>query len=174
MAYKYTGTIIKAKGIAGMMVIHDVPEDTPQFKPGIEILIGYSEKFSKKYVLKSWKNFKRTAEIQVEGINAPEMVPALREKGIFIEESHFYEDAGDKYFYTEDVVGCKVVDIHTRKPIGTVLEVWYTPANSVLLVSTDKGELPIPYTENVIKGLDLKRKIIKVKMMEGLWDLVKK
>jgi 16S rRNA processing protein RimM len=64
------------------------------------------------------------------------------------------------------------MEVQTREGqrLGKVKEIFSTGANDVYVVEGKRGEIFLPATEEVIQSIDLKRGVMKVVRMEGLWE----
>ena len=62
------------------------------------------------------------------------------------------------------------VETEEGKRIGKVKEIFTTGANDVYIVEGKRGEILLPAIEEVIQNIDLKRGVMKVVRMEGLWE----
>jgi 16S rRNA processing protein RimM len=68
--------------------------------------------------------------------------------------------AGPNEFYWADLVGLKVVNAEAED-LGTVSRVFETGANDVLVIEGDRERL-IPFTQEVVKQVDLEAGVIRV------------
>jgi len=82
-----------------------------------------------------------------------------RGRDVAIARSAFPE-AAENEFYFADLVGLKVVN-EQDEDLGTVSRVFETGANDVLVVEGDRERL-IPFTEQVIRKVDLAGRVIRV------------
>ena len=69
-------------------------------------------------------------------------------------------ETGANEFYWSDLVGLKVVNAE-NEDLGTVSEVFATGANDVLVVQGERERL-IPFTEEVVKQVELANGVIRV------------
>lgn len=72
-------------------------------------------------------------------------------------------------FLYEQIIGLTVVDIGGCI-VGKVMEIIETRGNDVYVVKEGNKEYLIPAVKDVIKEIDLGKKRIVIKMMEGLMD----
>jgi 16S rRNA processing protein RimM len=71
-----------------------------------------------------------------------------------------FPDAAANEFYWADLIGLKVVN-EQGEDLGTVARLLETGANDVLVVEGDRERL-IPFTEHVIRNVDLPGRMIRV------------
>ncbi len=167
------GNIIKPKGFKGSMFVNGLPPKNPFLNPGTEVSVGFSEKFSRKMRIKSWKHFNNGALVSFEGISSDTDVSELVEKGIFVDEDYIIYKKR-KVFPGEEIVGATVYDNASGQILGDIIEVWILPGNDVWLMKTDRGNLPLPVIKHVIKDVDIDKMEIRIELIPGLEDLVTK
>ena len=93
---------------------------------------------------------------------------ALTNGHLMIEEERL-PDPGDEAVYTFQLVGCEVVNEDGRS-LGTVAEIWPSPAHPVLVVRGER-EVLIPSIPEFVKGVDLPERRITVRLLPGLEEL---
>lgn len=86
---------------------------------------------------------------------------------IFCDESDLPElDEGE--FYVSDLLGLKVENAEGKK-VGQILDFYETPAHSVFVIKTIRGELvDVPYVEAFFKEVDLENEVVTVIMPEEM------
>ncbi|HKQ58106.1 MAG TPA: ribosome maturation factor RimM [Candidatus Eisenbacteria bacterium] len=75
-------------------------------------------------------------------------------------------DPGPGLAYTFRLIGLEVVTEEGRA-VGTVAEIWPTPANAVLVVRGE-GEVLIPSVPEFVKAIDLGARRITVRLLPGM------
>lgn len=74
----------------------------------------------------------------------------------------------DDAFYFHEIIGCTVVDEEIGE-LGKVVDILTPGANDVWVVKRAKGaDVLIPYIKQVVLDVNVKEKVIKVQLMEGL------
>jgi 16S rRNA processing protein RimM len=76
--------------------------------------------------------------------------------------------------YLSDLIGCTVFD--GEREIGEIKDVQFGAGEAPLLVVSSKrqaGKLPyeIPFAEAYLEGLDLERRLVRMKLPEGLLEV---
>lgn len=169
MGFRNIGTISRAYGTQGNIILSECPDTALSLKPGTQVLIGFSAAFGKPYTITSCSSYKQTLMISLQGI-ATNDIESLVDNGIFVDESLMLR--GDEQYFISDLIGCTVID-EQGKELGKISDVWIMPANDVWVMTTNEGDIPLPVIDDVIKKTDIASKTITVHMMEGLTDLAK-
>ncbi len=170
MEYKYIGTISSVKGYKGEIILSDCPEWKIQLKPNTKVKIGFSEKFSKIFTIKSFTSNKGFGALNVAEISNDKEAISLKEQGVFVSENDLEEKKGK--VFAGEFNGFKVVNAKNNDVIGKVKEYWQLPANDCILVETKDGDLPIPFIDDFILSINKRLRVIKINLMDGLMDLL--
>lgn len=73
-------------------------------------------------------------------------------------------------FYYHEIIGCNVF-LNTGEQIGKVKEILSPGANDVWVIQRQgQKDALIPYIEQVVKEVDVRKQIITIEPMEGLLD----
>ncbi|TAL68435.1 MAG: 16S rRNA processing protein RimM [Bacteroidetes bacterium] len=166
------GTITGTKGLKGHLILSDTAADFKGIKKGSILKIGFSVSFTNDFHFEEIKKEGNKFLIKLKNINSKEVASELREKAIFTNEKNIITDKRESY-YIESLIGCEIYEQSGKNKIGVIIDVLSLPANDVWLVDTGKGELPLPFIEDVVKNVDIENKRIEIKLIEGLLDIIK-
>lgn len=166
------GRIVASKGYRGDIFLTDIVPGKPHLDIGTIVSIGFSEQFSRQYTISRWEAANKGVILSLEEITSDTQAKELRERGVFVEKELIKYPNQKKHFLPDELDGCEVFDYNTGLLIGKVVEVWILPANDVWLVSTEKGNLPVPVAENVVKNVDIERRRIEIVIIPGLMDII--
>lgn len=89
-------------------------------------------------------------------------------KGGFVEiESQQLPDLEDNVFYIFDLIG---IDVYSTagEELGRITDVQEYPANDLYIIEGDRGRLVLPAIGDIVKEVDLKRRRMKVELLDGL------
>ena len=106
--------------------------------------------------------------LRLKGIEKVEEAEPLAGKEILIKREALLELEGGEYYWV-DLLGIEV-ETQEGKRIGKVKEIFPTGANDVYVVEGKRGEILLPATEEVIRSIDIKKRVMKVVRKEGLWE----
>jgi 16S rRNA processing protein RimM len=156
------GRVIKPHGVKGKVKVEYFGEDLHRFSLYREE--GRPEVFE---ILEAVLQPPRLI-LRLKGIEKIEEAEPLIGKEILIEKKALLE-LGEGEYYWVDLLGMKV-ETQGGKRIGEVREIFPTGANDVYVVEGKRREILLPATEEVIRSIDLKRRVMEVVRMEGLWE----
>ena len=97
--------------------------------------------------------------VKLAGCEDRDAAALFRGREVAVPRDALPETAANEYYWS-DLVGLKVVNAE-NEDLGTVSEVFATGANDVLVVQGDRERL-IPFTEEVVKRVDLAGGVIRV------------
>ena len=153
--------IVSAHGLNGEVKIFPYTDDLSNFKEYKQIYIDgeeleiISQKIASKFIV-----------LKLKGFDYIDDVKRLLNKDVFIDKVQMPSlDEGE--YYIHELIAMEVYS-EADELIGTVKDVMETSANHVLVVDHDGKEALIPFVKAFIKELDLKRRKIKVKLIEGI------
>jgi 16S rRNA processing protein RimM len=167
------GQISKVRGIKGEMVVVSLTDDTKRFSLLEKVLVSKDEKITEFVVervrteLKT-KKLKEVVLLKLKGVESPEEAKKLVGSFLEIEKENVITLPEGRYFIF-DIIGLKVITTE-EKELGTVKEVISLPANDVYVVQGEKKEYDIPALKEVVKKIDLERKLMIIEPKEGLLD----
>ncbi len=169
MNYIETGEIISIHGIRGEVKVYPWA-DYPRFL----------EEFDTFYIKKNKMHFQRltatsvrahqnTVLIQFAGIDNTELARNLVGKVLYLDRDEIELEEGT--YFVADLVGCMVVNGETGEEIGTVTDVKFLGASDIYYIQGNDGkEYMFPAVDEFLMGTDIDRKIIKVKVIEGMFS----
>ena len=123
-----------------------------------KLLSLYIEKFRfhKNFVLVKFKN--------IDSIN--EVEKRLKGRFVYIKEEQLPELEEEEYYWYE-LIDCKVFDLE-KGYIGKVVNLIDAKSNQVLIVQKGNSEILIPFTDEVVREIDINNKIINVSLLEAV------
>ena len=121
------------------------------------------------YSVQSVRVSDRFVFLKFDEINNREQAENLRDCEILIEKSDLLELKDQEYFI-HDLIGCQVCT-NDEQEIGKLVQISQFSSNDVYVVKDKQGkEILIPAISEVIRQIDLKKKIITIQLLEGLLD----
>jgi 16S rRNA processing protein RimM len=107
--------------------------------------------------------------LKLDGIDDATAAETLRDCELCIPSDELAELPPDAY-YQHDILGLQVYRVDERF-VGVINEIMPTGGNDVYVIKADDGrEILIPAIKNVIKQIDLVRRIMYIDPIKGLLD----
>ena len=162
------GRVIKPHGVKGKMKVEYFGKDLHRFSFYREIFIEDEQGRLESYEVLEVIPHPPRLILRLKGIEKIEEAEPLIGKKILVEREALPELEEGEYYWA-DLLGVQV-ETQKGKRIGKVREIFSTGANDVYVVEGQRGEIFLPAIEEVIQSIDLKKRVMKVVRMEGLWE----
>jgi len=162
------GRVVKPHGIKGKVKVEYFGENLSRLSLYREVFIKDDKDKPEAYeVLETIPQPPRLI-LRLKGIERIEEAEPLIGKEILIERKSLLKLEEGEYYWV-DLLGMEV-ETEGGKRIGKIREIFPTGANDVYVVEGERREILLPATDEVIRSIDLKRGVMKVARMEGLWE----
>ncbi len=171
LSFLHVGDLVGVHGLKGALIVYSHTRPATAVAGYSCWRLGKNAESAKKYPVKRcWQHGKRML-VELEGVadcNAAETLKGLK---IWIDASEV-ETEDDEYLW-EDLIDCVVVRQGSEELLGRVIALEEYGAQDNLLVATmdgaeTQGEWLIPFTEQIIVGVDLDEGILVVEMPDGM------
>jgi 16S rRNA processing protein RimM len=160
------GTIVKAIGIAGEVVVQPMTDFPARFRKLRTLWMGaHSGSVSETGVEKAVVSV-RGIRLKLRGIDDRNAAERIRGKMLFVDEDHRARLAKGQYF-VHDVLGLAVRE-EGGADLGTVSEILRSPASDVYVVRGNRGEILIPAVKEFVRSVDLATRTMTVRLIEGM------
>jgi 16S rRNA processing protein RimM len=164
------GKIVGAHGVNGNLKVCSYAESEAVFKPGKSILVIQAGQIEKKYSIQWAKPHGKSMLLTLKGIEDRNTADNLVGAQLFIERTALPELEEGSYYWI-DIIGLSVFSTDDQY-IGRIESIMPTGGNDVYVVKNqnknDRHEILIPAIESVVLKIDLKNKIMRVNLPEGL------
>lgn len=164
-----TGKIVNTHGIKG-----DIK--AVLWTSDIESLLEVKELFidGKPYAVDAARLHGDNILFKLHGVDTPEAAENFRNRIISVPRDIFFLDEGE--YFISDLIGISVFDADSGKFYGEITDVLQPGANDVyeLTEKTEDGKPVrryIPAIKDCIVSTDIKSKTMKIRPLEGLFDL---
>ena len=162
------GSIVKAFGIEGHVIVQPLTEFPSRFRKGSKVLFGRNDRDVRELVIGRAAVGPRGVNVKFAGIDDRNAAEQLVGSLLFIRERQRARLPKGHYF-THDIVGLSVVDEHGVHR-GTVREVLKMPAQDVYVVSGKGAEILLPAVKEFILDIDLASRTMTVRLIEGMGE----
>ena len=148
-------------------MVAPLTDDPKRFSKIKKIQLFLSEGYHT-FSIQSSRKFRDAVIVKLAGINSPEDAKKL--VGCYLEiEKYEVPPLPKGRYYIFDIVGLKV-----RTPegesLGEVKEVIQYPANDVYVISHQGKEFDVPATKEIIKEIDLEKRVMVIQPLAGIFD----
>lgn len=89
---------------------------------------------------------------------------------LWIDEQAVAAGAEDNAWYDHQLVGLDVVREETEERLGSVSQVQHLPAQDLLVVATEDGDVLVPFVEEIVPKVDIEAGILHMRPPQGLFD----
>ena len=160
------GSIARAHGLKGEVVVDVWSEAPERFLPGRSVTARFPAGVTKRLVIATARPFGERMLIQFEGVASRSEAEALRGADLTIAREEAAPLPEGKH-YRFELVGLRV---RTREGVflGSVADVFATGSNDVIVVRGPRGEILLPSLEHVVLSIDLERGEMVVELPPGL------
>ncbi|WP_220199179.1 ribosome maturation factor RimM [Ktedonospora formicarum] len=164
------GKIVALFGIRGEVKVLSLTDIPDRFASLDSIYIGSADQHYECYVIESVRPYKGDMFIlKFKGINSANDAEALRHQDLCISESQLAQLPPDLY-YQHDILGLQVFTLGNRE-VGEIIDIMPTGGNDVYILRTpERTQVMIPAIKEIIKQIDLVRKVMYIDPMPGLLD----
>jgi len=162
------GRVVKPHGVKGKVKAEYFGEDPHRFSSYHQIFIEDEKGGLEPYEILEVIPQPPRLILRLKGIEKIEEIEPLIGKKILIEKEALPELEEGEYYWA-DLLGI-TVETWEGKRIGKVKEIFPTGAHDVYVVEGKRGEIFLPAIGEVIQSIDLKKRVMKVVRMEGLWE----
>jgi len=137
----------------------DFPDE--RFEPGALVwLDGFA------HAVEQTRWHKGALHLKLAGIDDASLAESYRGKLIEIPETELRALDEDE-FYNHDLIGMQVRDA-TGADLGTITEVLSTGSNAVLVTRGPRGEILVPFVEDIVTAIDAEARVVTVDPIEGM------
>ena len=157
------GKITSAVGLKGEVKVYNYSDSADIYKSTESIYAGND--LRKVQNVRTQKNM---VILKLEGIDNRDQAEKARGTELFVTEADLPE-LPEGQFYIKDLIGLTVVDSESGDEIGTVKDVIQNTAQDIFDVKTAEGrQVLIPKVPEFVKDIDLEKKTVTVKLIEGM------
>jgi 16S rRNA processing protein RimM len=161
------GRILSPRGNSGQVRVSPETDFPQRFDPGARVFVDRQPLAIEDA---HWHHGKPV--VKFTSIDRVEDARKLQGKFIEIPQSEVQTLEEDRYYYFQ-LIGLKV-RTEQDELLGQLTEILALASNDVYVVQGPRGEILIPAIADVVKKVDLKRKLMIVQPLDGLLELNRK
>lgn len=155
------GRVRRPWGLRGEIKAEPLTDFPDRFDPGARLWVAGVER-----TVERSRTQKGDLYLKLSGFDDPESAEALRDELLEIPESSLHQLEEDE-FYNHQLIGLSV-HTTTGETLGTVAELLDPGPNTVLVVRGERGEILIPFIDDVVQRVDIAGGVIEIEVIEGL------
>lgn len=166
--YLAVGKIVSVHGLRGELKVELYTDFPERFTDNPTLLMG--DDLKEVQVIRA-RPHKSTILLTLAEVTSREQGEALRGMWLYVAEEDATE-LDENTFFVHDILDMTVQD-ETGATLGVVADVIFTGANEVYLVRGDGlpgGELLLPAIDEVIRNVDIEKRIITIHLLPGMLD----
>ena len=164
--YLEIGQIVNTNGLKGLLKVKPFTDDITRFE-ALKTIYVQIKKELVEYEIEEVKYVKNMVLLKFKGID--DINEAEKFKNLFLKINR--KDAvplSENSYFIVDLIGCNVIT-EQGENLGIVDDVFPTGSNDVYVVKNEQGkQILLPAIADVIKNVDIQKKQITVKLLEGL------
>jgi 16S rRNA processing protein RimM len=163
------GRLLKAHGLKGAFKL-ELYTDSPErrFVPGAEFTLQVpeaSEWHGKTVTIREYRVMNGNSVVFLEGIDDRSAAETLVRAILWMDED---DEVEDDAWYAHQLAGLDVV--RDDVVLGQILRVEHMPAQDLLIVKTDGGEVMVPFVEAIVPSVDIAAGRVIVTPPPGLFE----
>ena len=160
------GEIVKTRGLRGCLKVLCYVETNNTFVELEFVYIEISSGQKSRFVLRKIDVSGKFLYIELEGIPDVESAKAFVGCKVFLPEG-MREKLPEGEYYWREIIGLDVYN-EEGKYIGRIESVFPTGSNDVYVCKGEEKEILLPAIAEVIRQIDLNRRVMTVRLLEGL------
>jgi 16S rRNA processing protein RimM len=162
------GRITRGVGLKGELNIAVLTDTLQRFEKLKTVWVGTDESQAAKHAVTAVRMTSSAVVLKLKEIDSRTAADALRGQLVFVAAKDVVVPKKGSYFI-HDIVGLRV-ETESGEAIGTVREVMELPANDVWVVVGEGKEFLIPAIKDVIRSVDVQRRRVIIRPLEGLLE----
>lgn len=160
----WVGRVVKTQGIRGEMRVASA--DLKTFPGGRTVYLEGPEGGKRIFTVESSRMRKEALVLSLAGVKRIEEAEELVGCSVYVQKADL-EPLPDDEFYWHQLVGLRV-NTEEGSYLGNLEEVLATGSNDVFVVRNQGSEILIPATDEVVVRVDLRGKVMTIRLLEGL------
>ena len=159
--YVAVGRVLRPWGLRGHVKVESLTDFPERFDPGAPVWLDGQER-----AVEDARSQSGYLYVKLSGIDDVAGAEPDRDHLLQVPEASLPPLDQDE-FYHHQLVALRVVTTEGDE-LGRVAEVLATGGNAVLVVRGDRGEVLLPFVDDVIKAVDVGAGLVTVELIEGL------
>jgi 16S rRNA processing protein RimM len=160
------GEILKSHGLKGRMKVKSYVEMSKNLSSIPEVVIVTEKNESKRFEVRKITFHRTFFFLELESINTVDAADGFVGSRVLIQEDKLEGLSVDEYYW-RDLIGLNVITEEGRF-LGIIENIFQTGSNDVYVCGRGERELLLPAIQDVILKVDLEKKEMVVRLLDGL------
>lgn len=161
------GVVVDAHGLKGEVKVKPMTRTPSYYEASAQVILDAGHGL-RPLAVKGVRNAGALWVMGLEGVGDRDEALALKGAELLLDQDDLRPLEEGEYFL-DDLIGCRV-ELMDGTPLGDVRGVLETGANDVLEVATERGELLVPVTQEVVREVDAQARRIRIEPLPGMLD----
>jgi 16S rRNA processing protein RimM len=158
------GEVVNVVGLRGELKIYPYSENKERFETLKKVFFDHKE-----VTVENVRYKDNLVILKIQGVDDRTSAEACKGIEVFMKDEDL-EVLPVGTYYIKDILGFSVEDSRYGA-IGILKDVRDNGAQNLFIIQTNKGgELLVPAVEQFFIGVDLKRKVVLVELIEGMYE----
>ena len=167
MDFLEIGKIVKAHGLKGRVKVLSYLESGAEMLLSLdEVFISQGQGKSVSYALKNFQVKGKCFYLEMTGVENIDQAKALLGCSVLVPAGKMGTLSEDEYYW-QQLIGLEVMT-EEGTLLGAIAEIFPTGSNDVFVCRGGKREILLPAIADVVLAVDLNKKIMVVRLPEGL------
>jgi 16S rRNA processing protein RimM len=167
------GKVLRPQGNCGelrVLPVTDSPDDLFRLKTDKVFVHDAGTSLLRCVTLQNLRIHQQFAIIKIAESSSIQEAKALAGQSMYIHARDRWDLPPDHY-YSDQLIGLRVIDASTDKEIGVVSAILYGAAHDILVVKKETREILVPGVKEIICELSLDSGTIRTRLPKGLDEL---
>ncbi len=160
----WVGRVLKTQGIAGQVRVSS--GDAGTFSKEKNIYVEDDHGGKRQFTIESSRVRKEAVVLSLEGVTRIEEAEELVGRSVYVNKKDLAPLPSDEFYWYQ--LRGLAVKTEEGASLGVVEEIFSTGSNDVLVVKNGRREVLVPATEEAVVRVDLKEKVMIIRVLEGL------
>lgn len=160
------GAVIGIHGLRGDLKVRPDSGEATVLDTVETITLQQPGGMAKSYIVQKVSRHKGNLLFRLDGITSAESAELLIGSNVLILRKELGQLPEDEFYWFE-LEGLQVID-RQQGEIGSIHDIFTTPAHDILVVQGSRGEVLIPLVDSLIIEIDAVSKVMHVDLPEGL------
>ena len=163
------GRVLGAQGLRGAVKVRSLTDVPTLLSPGASVILR-GPRGGSEVLLKDVRPLRDLLVVRFEGIDDRKSAEAVEGYEICLPRA-LAPPLPEAVYYHHDILGLRV-ETETGEGLGEIVDIWPSDAHDLYVVRRDQREWLLPAVEAFVLRIDLEKRVVVVRPIEGLVETV--